>query len=109
MRFDAKQVIFDEAILFDEEVLFTDLRIDRKTVPLDFYVFELRHEDEDDMAPRELAEDIRVNFYGTVIARKTERMKKAFKDIPVILKDEDFGLGDDCLTLDEWIFKAETE
>ena len=67
MRHDATKLNFSVATLFDEPVLFTDLRVDRATVPPQFHLYEIRHEGEDWGRPCQLAKGILVNFYGTVL------------------------------------------
>ena len=67
MRHDATKLNFSVATLFDKPVLFTDLRVDRATVPPQLHLYEFRHEDEDWGRPCQLAKGILVNFYGTVL------------------------------------------
>ena len=107
MRYDAKQVIFDEAYLKEEEVLFTDLRVDRTTIPEGFWIFELRHADDNWGEVCEVCERVLVNFFGTVIAKRDILEGQKEKYLP--LEEGDFFFGDDCLTLDEWIFRLEEE
>lgn len=67
IRFDARTERFEQVELFGSSVLFTDLRIDRGTVPDGLYLYELRHADEDWGEPCELARGILVNFFGSVL------------------------------------------
>ena len=70
MSYDAQKVTYQEVTIFDRPALFTECRIDRATVPEDVYRYELRHGDEDWGEPRELARNLMVNFYGTVLTRE---------------------------------------
>ena len=66
-RVDAGTERFEQVELFGKPVLFTELRIDRDTVPDGLYLYELRHADEDWGEPCELARSITVNFFGSVL------------------------------------------
>ena len=70
MSYDAQKVTYQEVTIFDRPALFTECRIDRATVPEGVYRYELRHGDEDWGEPRELARNLMVNFYGTVLTRE---------------------------------------
>ena len=70
MNYDAQKVTYQEVAIFDRPALFTECRIDRATVPEGVYRYELRHGDEDWGEPRELARNLMVNFYGTVLTRE---------------------------------------
>lgn len=58
---------FEQVDVLGKPVLFTELRVDRDTVPEGLYRYELRHGDSDWSAPCELARGIMVNFFGTVL------------------------------------------
>lgn len=47
--------------------IYTDYRIEHTSVPQGFYLYEIRHSDEDWGIPCQLARNIAVNFYGTII------------------------------------------
>lgn len=70
MNYDAQKVTYQEVAIFDRPALFTECRIDRATMPEGVYRYELRHGDEDWGEPRELARNLMVNFYGTVLTRE---------------------------------------
>lgn len=70
MSYDAQKVTYQEVTIFDRPALFTECRIDRATMPEGVYRYELRHGDEDWGEPRELARNLMVNFYGTVLTRE---------------------------------------
>ena len=52
--------------------VFTELRVDKSTIPEGVYCYELRHGD-DDSYPVTLKEDIRVNYFGAVLM--TDKME----------------------------------
>ena len=55
--------------VFGEKVLFTVARIDKKTVPKGVNCYEVRHDDEEQGIPCEIATDIWVNFWGTILSK----------------------------------------
>lgn len=49
------------------EGLFSDLRIDRSSVPEGWYCYEIRHDDEDQGYWAEIGTSVMVNFWGTLL------------------------------------------
>lgn len=68
-RHDADRLTYDEVTIFGVPALFTDLRVDRSTVPDGVYRYEVRYSDEYGGEPVELARGIIVDFFGTVLTR----------------------------------------
>ena len=69
-QYNASERTYQEVAIMDRPALFTELRIDRSSVPEGVYRYELRHSDEDWGEPIELSRSIAVNFYGTVLTRE---------------------------------------
>lgn len=69
-RHDADRLTYDEVTIFGVPALFTDLRVDRSTVPDGVYRYEVRYSDEFGGEPVELARGIIVDFFGTVLTRE---------------------------------------
>ena len=67
MRCDANQETFEYVTFMEKPALFTDLRIDHVTLPKGVERYELRHADEDWSDPCQLARNIVVNHYGTLL------------------------------------------
>ena len=61
-RHDANRLTYDEVTIFGVPALFTDLRVDRSTVPDGVYRYEVRYSDEYGGEPVELARGILVDF-----------------------------------------------
>lgn len=70
MKYDAKKVGWEKVEILEKECLFCDVRIDRETVPDGYFVYEVRHSDEDWGEPCEIALGILVNFYGTILTKE---------------------------------------
>ena len=99
-RFSVDVLDFEVAELFGERVLFNELRIQRESVPKGLRLYELRHEDEDDAFPCQIADGILVNFYGSVL---TSRPVQLFADGRLDLLRDDFGYADDEMTIEEYL------
>lgn len=100
-RVDAGTERFELVELFGEPVLFTDLRIDRDTVPDGLYLYELRHKDEDWGDPCELARSIAVNYFGSVLTSDPFQLPPEGW-LPI--KDDDFDYtGDPAMTAREYL------
>ena len=69
-RQNAMDVVWERVEVLGKECLFNDLRIDRSTIPDGYFMYEVRHSDEDWGEPCEIALGILVNFYGTLITKE---------------------------------------
>ena len=64
---------FQEVTVFGIPMIFTDFRIDRKTVPKGLYAYDLMHGDNDTrfgVGPVKLAPFVLENHLGTVLSKK---------------------------------------
>ena len=105
-RFSADVLDFEVAELFGERVLFNELRIQRESVPKGLRLYELRHEDEDDAFPCQIADGILVNFYGSVL---TSRPIQLSADGCLDLLRGDFGYADCEMTLKDYLSECPPE
>ena len=67
MRKFAKTPTYQTIEILGQPAIYTDYRIEHTSVPQGFYLYEIRHSDEDWGIPCQLARNIAVNFYGTII------------------------------------------
>ena len=67
---NAHEESFDLIEVLDKTVLFTNLRIDRNTVPDGLYCYDLRHGDSDDSEPCSIEKNVLVNHMGTIISKE---------------------------------------
>lgn len=65
--FNAMTEIYEEITLLEKPALFTGARLDRSTVPEGLYAYDVRHDDECQGIPCEVANYIMVNHWGTVL------------------------------------------
>lgn len=84
--------------LFDVPMLFTCLRCNKDSVPEGYFLYEVRHTDEDWGLPCEVAKGILVNFFGTIISKKEIEMPEGF----LLSESEDWFYTDMNFYLKEW-------
>lgn len=98
---DVNQEIFSEVEIAGYQALFTELRVDKSTVPEGVYCYELRHGD-DDSFPANLEENVRVNYFGAVLISEKAQMNQYGC---VDLTYEDFGYTGEEMRLKEFLKK----
>ena len=69
-RIDARCLTYEKVIVFGKEMFFTDWRVDRKTIPEELFIYEVRHSDDNMFQPKEISEYIWVNYYGFLVSRE---------------------------------------
>ena len=78
---------FEDVTVLGHPMLFTCLRVDRDTVPQGMYMYEVRHDDDQQGEPVQIANWIMVNHWGTLITNKPIRLEpsewsnNAYRDI----------------------------
>lgn len=86
-RKNAMDEVYEEVTVFGKPMLFTCLRIDRDTVPKGMYLYEVRHDDDQQGDPVQVANWIMVNHWGTLISNQPIKLEKsptvnnAYRDI----------------------------
>ena len=104
-RLDAKTESYELVTLFGHPVIFSNLRLDRNTVPDGLHMYEVRHDDDCQGIPVELANWIMVNFWGTIISDtpfeliQSERVNNAYRYI----EENDWNYEAITMTLDEYM------
>ena len=78
--------------------VFTELRVEKSTIPEDVNCYELRHGD-DDSYPVSLEQNVRVNYFGAVLMK--DKMEFG-EDGYVELTFDDFGFNGEDLTMLEY-------
>ena len=104
MRKDASKIIYDEISLLGNPALLTDWRVDRATLPDGFYLYELRHADEDWGDPCQLAKSILVNFYGSILTLQPFQFP-VYGYLDFDSSDLAYVERDSCATLEEFLQK----
>lgn len=84
---DVQKEVLEEVELLGRTGYFTELRVDKETVPEGMHCYELRHGD-DDGVPVSVEESVRVNYFGAVLF--TEALELG-KEKALQFGYEDFG------------------
>lgn len=66
---------FEDVTVLGHPMLFTCLRVDRDTVPQGMYMYEVRHDDDQQGEPVQIANWIMVNHWGTLISNRPIRQR----------------------------------
>lgn len=64
-RYNAMEMEYEPCSIFGHDALFTDVRIDRYSVPKGMYAYDVRHDDAGE--PCMLERSVHAHFYGSVI------------------------------------------
>ena len=68
-RYSAMEMEYEPCSIFGHDALFTDVRIDRHSVPKGMYAYDVRHDDAGE--PCMLERSVHAHFYGSVILNQT--------------------------------------
>ena len=108
MRVNAMTEKFEDVTVLGHPMLFTCARVDRATVPDGLYMYEVRHDDDQQGDPVQIANWIMVNHWGTLITNKpirlepSERINNAYRDID---PEEDWNYEGSTATVKEYMEK----
>lgn len=98
VRLNATKEIFDLIEIAGYTVLFSDLRIDRESVPEGAYAYDIRHCDEGWGEAVEIKEFVLVNHMGTILSNKPIDLG----DDGYLILEKDFEYLDERMTLSEY-------
>lgn len=107
-RYNAMEEKFELVTVFDKPMLFTCIRIDRSSVPEGLYMYEVRHDDNQQGDPVQIANWIMVNHWGTLISSvplaliPSTKINNAYLDIN---PEKDWNYEDGSLTVKEYMEK----
>lgn len=86
-RIKATDITWEKVEVFGKEGLFTCLRVDRKSIPEGWFMYEVRHDDDSWSDPIEIALGVLVNHFGTLLVKEqlnlipSPRTSNAYLDI----------------------------
>lgn len=102
---DVQKEVLEEVELMGRTGYFTELRVDKETVPEGMHCYELRHGD-DDGFPVSVEENVRVNYFGAVLLAEALELgeEKALQ-----FGYEDFGYTGEQMYLSQVIGGREPE
>lgn len=102
---DVRKEMLEEVELLGKAGYFTELRVDKETVPEGMYCYELRHGD-DDGFPVSVEENVRVNYFGAVLLAEALELGE---DKALQFGYEDFGYTGEQMYLSQVIGGQEPE
>jgi hypothetical protein len=106
IRYNAMQEDFERVTVLGLPMLFTNARIDRASVPKGYYLYEVRHDDDQQGDPVQLGRWIMVNHWGTLISNKPVKLEpsptidNAYRDID---PETDWNYEGESTTLQEYM------
>ena len=74
MEVNAAEESFELMEMFGQTVLFTNMRVDRSTVPEGLHVYDVRHDDDCTGEMCEIKPFVMVNHWGTIICKEPFEM-----------------------------------
>jgi hypothetical protein len=105
-RNDAMQEQYERVTVLGLPMLFTNSRIDRETVPKELFLYEVRHDDDQQGDPVQLGKWIMVNHWGTLISNKPVKLEpspsidNAYRDID---SEDDWNYEGEEATIQEYM------
>ncbi len=109
---DIRTTNFEDVTVFDRPMLFTCLRCDRSTLPKGMYMYEVRHDDDQQGIPCEIADRILVNHWGTLITNrpiKMQAVQNGFRPYRLINEETDWNYEGTTTTLKEYMERCPPE
>lgn len=94
---------FEEVTILGKPALFTPIRIDRSTVPSGYYLYEVRHDDDGLGDAVQIARNILVNHWGSIITHD-EILLPVDGYLDIAPDDLNYGAGD-CRSIEEFSTK----
>ena len=108
MRYPSDELYYEQVTVSGHTALFTNERIKRDTVPDGWYLYEVRHDDECQGIPCEIAKGILVNFWGSLLMH--DKLPEVEKEGFLCISEEEWNddIPEEYL-LSECLEKGETE
>ena len=108
MRYPSDELYYEQVTVSGHTALFTNERIKRDTVPDGWYLYEVRHDDECQGIPCEIAKGILVNFWGSLLMH--DELPEVEKGGVLYISEEEWiaDTAEECM-LNEYWEKGETE
>lgn len=97
---------FEVVAVLNHPMLFTCLRVNRECVPDGLHVYDVRHDDDQQGLPVQIAKWVLVNHWGTLISDKpldlipNQAGTNAYLDID---PEEDWNYEGFCMTVQEYM------
>lgn len=100
-QIDVTREVLSEMEIWDRKVLFTELRVDKSTVPENVYCYAMRHGD-DDSFPVALEGNVIVNYFGSILTTEPFDLGK---DGYLPIDYDDYGFTGAEMKLEEFLLE----
>lgn len=101
MKVNAAEEDFELMELFGQTVLFTNMRVDRSTVPEGLYAYDVRHDDDCTGEICEIKPSVMVNHWGTIICKEPIELDEVWHC--KFVDEGDYCYLGDTAKLDEYL------
>ena len=101
MSINAKEENYELMEMIGQTVLFTNMRIDRSTVPEGLYAYDVRHDDDCTGEICEIKPSVMVNHWGTIICKEQIEMDDYWHSR--FVDENDYSYTGDTATREEFI------
>ena len=101
MKVNAAEESFELMEMFGQTVLFTNMHVDRNTVPEGLHVYDVRHDDDCTGEICEIKPFVMVNHWGTIICKEPFEMDEYWHS--KFVDKNDYSYLADSVKLDEYI------
>ena len=107
MRYPSDELYYEQVTVTGHTALYTNERIKRDTVPDGWYLYEVRHDDECQGIPCEIAKGILVNFWGSLLMH--DELPEVEKERFLCISEEEWiaDTAEECM-LNEYLGNCET-
>ena len=102
MAVDAREERFERVMIDGREVLFTNLRIDRSTVPKSLYCYDIRETDGFSGVAVSVERYVLVNHWGTILSKEPFPLENGRYEI----ESDDIVYLDEFCMADEYMEKG---
>ena len=102
MAVDARKERFERALIDGREVLFTNLRIDRSTVPETLHCYDIRETDGFSGVAASVERYVLINHWGTILSKESFPLENGRYEV----ESDDIEYQDEFCTVDEYMEKG---
>lgn len=107
MRVNAMEETYENVTVLNHPMLFTCLRVDRSTVPDGYFMYEVRHDDDQQGEPVQIGRSILVNHWGTLISNRPIRLESSSINAYIGYRDidpeEDWNYEGSLMDISEYV------
>ena len=101
MKINASKETFELMEMLGQMVLFTNMRVDRSTIPEGLYAYDVRHDDDCTGEICEIKPSVMVNHWGTIICKEPVQLDAYWHS--KFVDENDYSYLGDTASLDEYI------